>query len=472
MTITSVGLPCPGCGYDLRGLTDGRCPECGAPFRIEDLEPERPGLTLEVWAGAASTVAQRAMLPLAIAFSPRKAFERRCRLENALTTSPTRVLLWFLVSYVFLMVISVAAHYTLDKVQGLQLVVGGYWNPSLGHRFGSAVLLPVHVPLAWTQCIVVALIGVVLGGRRLSAGKIVRLATWLLPITLLGGLFTILYDPLWHRFIAPWVFFHPSELAFRLQDFGSELAWRGPDLVLGLVGGFAVGTVLRRRRWWIALVSAMVLVASFPAYLSVQRAYGVFVYEPARELAVGPRPLPPVRPTLLLGPTFAVGGTDPALAGTWAIRYDEEEQASAELAFDDAGALVHFRRTENGDSTGHVMEFVCDGMDHELDVPEGNADSLQVSYRVLSGCERHRERISIHVRFELTYVRQLREDFFEQIPDVAEEAFVGVFDADEGSITGTSVYERDCPGVNFEPGQIERTFVMTRAVSPGAHEGP
>lgn len=28
-------LPCPRCGYNLRGLTGGRCPECGDPLRLQ-----------------------------------------------------------------------------------------------------------------------------------------------------------------------------------------------------------------------------------------------------------------------------------------------------------------------------------------------------------------------------------------------------------------------------------------------------
>lgn len=31
-------LPCPKCGYDLRGTPDGNCSECGTPFTFKELE--------------------------------------------------------------------------------------------------------------------------------------------------------------------------------------------------------------------------------------------------------------------------------------------------------------------------------------------------------------------------------------------------------------------------------------------------
>lgn len=33
----SVSVPCPKCGYDLRGLFEARCPECGSRFTLEQL---------------------------------------------------------------------------------------------------------------------------------------------------------------------------------------------------------------------------------------------------------------------------------------------------------------------------------------------------------------------------------------------------------------------------------------------------
>src|SRR5438552_13839611 len=35
--VTAENVPCPSCGYNLRGLREARCPECGSSFTIEQL---------------------------------------------------------------------------------------------------------------------------------------------------------------------------------------------------------------------------------------------------------------------------------------------------------------------------------------------------------------------------------------------------------------------------------------------------
>src|SRR5690606_34372319 len=32
-----VGVPCPTCGYDMTGLKEAKCPECGAAFTLDQL---------------------------------------------------------------------------------------------------------------------------------------------------------------------------------------------------------------------------------------------------------------------------------------------------------------------------------------------------------------------------------------------------------------------------------------------------
>ena len=41
---------CPTCGYNLTGLTEARCPECGSKFTLNELmagQPSRAGVELE-----------------------------------------------------------------------------------------------------------------------------------------------------------------------------------------------------------------------------------------------------------------------------------------------------------------------------------------------------------------------------------------------------------------------------------------
>lgn len=33
--LATADVPCPGCGYNLRGVTDSACPECGEPLRLD-----------------------------------------------------------------------------------------------------------------------------------------------------------------------------------------------------------------------------------------------------------------------------------------------------------------------------------------------------------------------------------------------------------------------------------------------------
>lgn len=38
----TLRVPCPDCGYNLRGLTEARCPECGGQFTLEQLIIVKP----------------------------------------------------------------------------------------------------------------------------------------------------------------------------------------------------------------------------------------------------------------------------------------------------------------------------------------------------------------------------------------------------------------------------------------------
>ncbi len=464
MHATDVELPCPACYYDLRGLGDGHCPECGTLFRVQDLQPEEPGLLLESWAQTASRRGLNVTLPLAIAFSPLKAFRRRCRLDRILAVSPAKVFFWTLVWYAVLLVLGVGVHYGLDKLQGLkfEFVLGGYWSYPGMFRFGSAMYLPVNIPLAWMQCLLVSLIGMAIALRSLPVQQLPRLATWLFTFTLLGGLFAIVCGLLWHRLIAPRVFVLPTGWAFRLRDVGIEVVYRVPDCVLGFVAGLAVGTVLQKRRWLIAIVSAAVLVAAFPVYFSAQSAYALSVYHPVRIFVFGPDPLPPSSSTLLLGPTFTPGAGAPVLAGRWSVRYDDTDEPAVYLTFDTNGRLVRWQcRGSSG--------LVANGQQHKARVAEAQDDIAAVQYRVLSRCARNDRRIVIQVRIERIYRHELSEDLFAEIPEVSEETLSGILSEEEDRVTGTSVTIRDLPGAQFQPRELRRSFVM-EYVEPASPE--
>jgi len=456
----SVSLPCPTCQYDLRSLDDGKCPECGNPFLVADLEPEQPGLVLESWHEAAKTLHGRATLPLVIAFSPIRAFRHRCDVDKILQGSPARTVLWCVLWYAAILVVGVGIHFGLNKLQGMRLVIGSYWDHPGSFRFGSAALLPVHVPIAWLECLLISCIGMAIAFRPLSPRQIARLATWLFALTLLAGIVATIYEPIYQRLLAPNLIRLPVDIewVFRIRDFGSELAYRSFDSVLGLTAGLAVGTVLQKRRWPIAITSAVLLAAAFPALASIQGVYAMSVYHPLRELVFGPPEMPPPRPTLLLGPTFKPGTSTPALAGTWSVRYDNAEQPELQLTFDREGTLTRLKvgHCEPGDSG----EFLADGQQHEAPVPDGNHNVNAIHYRVLSGSEYAEGEIVVHVRLERNYTRTIRSDLFEEIPDIAEETLSGVLSDDGYVITGTSVLIRVVPSVEFQLGEQQRSFIM------------
>jgi hypothetical protein len=55
MSVADVDRFCPGCGYDLRGITSDRCPECGTPF-----DPNQPTEPQIPWSHRATLGRRRA----------------------------------------------------------------------------------------------------------------------------------------------------------------------------------------------------------------------------------------------------------------------------------------------------------------------------------------------------------------------------------------------------------------------------
>ncbi|MFW6058614.1 MAG: hypothetical protein ACODAQ_00445 [Phycisphaeraceae bacterium] len=58
--LSYAGLTCPSCGYDLRGLTAQRCPECGEPFDPRTLQPVPPWGRRPIVGGIGALVAAAA----------------------------------------------------------------------------------------------------------------------------------------------------------------------------------------------------------------------------------------------------------------------------------------------------------------------------------------------------------------------------------------------------------------------------
>ncbi len=453
MPVTDSAFPCPVCEYDLRGHATEKCPECGTPFSAKDLTPEVPGLAAEHWLVTADTAWRRGVLPLRIAFSPVKAFHRQCRLNQILFNSPLQILTWTLLWIALLVFFGICLRYGLDQLLQRRLAFGTYWNdPRAPRTVGSIAFLPVSIPLAWIQCLVLSCAGMAISLRPLSITQLVRLATFLFPTTLLAGLFATVFDPVWHSLPSPQLFRWP-ELGFPLLEMESWFVDRSFEVALGLVGGLAVGTVLQRRRMLIAIVSAIILASAVPLLVTIQIGFRDFMYFPVERLVLGPRPLPPPpRASLLLGPTFTTGTCNPLLAGEWNIYYDNADNPETRLTLDSKGCLIIVE-----DKKG-LFTFAADGVEHSTSLPAQSSKVTHVRYKVLSGVESNQDKIMLHVRMELNYSRKVRNDYFEDLPAVIEETMTGDFSVDGRDVAGESVLIRDAPGL--EPSELRRPFVM------------
>ncbi|MHC4696330.1 MAG: hypothetical protein ACYTFA_06280 [Planctomycetota bacterium] len=406
------------------------------------------------------------LLPLLIACSPVKAFRRQCRLENAVTSSPLSILPWFLAWFFALSLAAIGIDYTLDVLRGVRSIFG-YSGAGVGQRSGSPVMIPVHLPIAWLQCLSVSVVAMALAGRTLSARKLARLATWLLPFTLVGGVFAVVYEHVWQLVILPLLFFPPYEFLVAVRNAASALVYKGPDLMLGLFAGLAAGTVVRRRRWLIVSVTTIGLVAGFPVYRNVQLSYLVSVSNPICEFMFGPPPRPPTA-ILLAGPTFAVGTAEPVLAGRWVLEYeDPSNQDRGEMTFDRNGRLVRYETHE--ESVGEAVELIADGQTHDVEMKQLEDRKVQASYRVLSGANRSEYGLVLHVRVETDAARE-SGDITVITPIVTEEIFMGTLEKDGTRFSGTSNYMVESPGVTFDPPVRVRPFTMTRVPAANPEE--
>ncbi len=355
----------------------------GITSSTQEPQHEPDALNLEAWVDTASSRFRRATLPWVIALSPVKAFSRRCRLEKALTVSPFRVFLWTLVWYVVLLVVAAGIRCGVDKLQGVQLTIGSYWNHPFAARFGAVGLLPVHIPLAWLQCLLVTIIGIVVAFRPLTVRQITRLTTWLFTFTLVAGSLHLLYGLLWSEVLDMLLLRLPDVLALTAHTAGFEVMFRAHDIALGLLGGVAVGTVLQKRRWLVTLVSAVALTILFPVYTHLQHAYAQSVHHPLRRLIVAEPDLP-VRITLL-PECLKVPGYEEHIWSAFS-RSTEDALSRGDLPTSHAGyvvepmldgeTLLHAIRTHLG-SLGW-MPLRHDPLNVHVDMPTGDAAGWRV----------------------------------------------------------------------------------------------
>jgi len=464
MVSTEIELPCPKCGYDLRGLESGACPECGAAFPVVDLKPETPGLAAERRLSEARSLAGVATLPLRMAVAPRRAFQRQCRLTRILTDDPWRILLWCAIWFLALVLLAVSVRYGLDRIRGMIMFVGSYWHPHHATRFGSLPFAPLHLVIAWFECAFVAFVAMVVSSRWIDVKQFLRLTIWLLPFTLPAAVLSILYHAAYYHVLYGMLerlcYSTGSTLASYAQGWAQALTVRVFDLAFGLLAGIAAATVFKRNRWLIPPLTAVLLVIAYPVFFETQLAFARTVYNPIVESIYGPPQRRMVPPRLFLRPTFTVGRTAPELAGRWHLAYESETPKMAgELTIDANGKLVLFEQhsVQSGDSG----TYVGDGLVHEVEYEETGDHAAHISYVLHSGCECMGSDVSINVRIEFGIERK-RGAVTELITYIHEEKFAGVLNEDGSVITGSSRLRQDCAAVPIDPTAVERDFVMRR----------
>lgn len=220
-------LDCPACGYDLRGFSNARCPECGSTFDVEQLRAGAARVNEPTWLDAADVYQPHQLLIRSLFELMWGAVNSSARLARVSVIAPTSTAiamvllgeLWNFILCAAVMAIGIAlqtttspaasvrtaillwspvlmlirwAMYTglvwpaldarLLRVVGVPLKararVPAYWLPSLGLwcslplALGAAAVPDYVLPLAWvapTLTSTAAMLGIVrVAGRRLT----------------------------------------------------------------------------------------------------------------------------------------------------------------------------------------------------------------------------------------------------------------------------------------------------------------
>jgi hypothetical protein len=441
-------------------LPSGQYPEWGAEFDMIDLRPMREGLALERWQDNATDWWRRATLPWRIGLSPIAAFFRDCPMDQVLTRSPARFVPWVIFAILLLALANNTIMYEVDALRGIYTEFA-YDHGTPASRHCSLQLLPVHLPIIWLQGLAVCVIGMVIGWRPLSLRQVLYLATWLMGLALMAGCLATLYEIAWELLLSRWSWGEPlldHDLRLLLYSSGQEFTARGADFLFGLLTGLAVGTVIGRRRWLVAVVSAVVLYAAVPLYWAVQgpSGYTGLIYWPVRDALWGPS-LP--FPDLERGPTFPVDAMEPSLAGRWSVQCDAEREVHfAEIVIGSQGKPTRYRMIDPGSVSDRLL--IVDGDFHDTEVPNWAGQPSTARYRCFGSGRRDGEIVELNTRLEW-YVKTGEPNNAESTT-VVEQVFVGHYDHSAGIIEGEYTWQYDSSLDIFVHPRRTRSFVMHR----------
>jgi len=312
--------------------------------------------------------------------------------------------------------------------------------------------------------------------RAVSARQALYLTTWSTAVGLLAGSVATLYELVWGPRIYWWLYetaiVHQLPMSGAL-DAANALEWRSSDLLYGFFGGLAVGTVMGRRRWLLAVVSAGVLYAGFPIYHGAQSGYVRLVHIPLRDFVVGP---PPPPPNLAGGPTFLPGATEPTLAGRWEVRCNAgRDMTIEEMTFDAAGNLVQFRVVDPDSQRRDV--FIVDGAYHT--VPQREPTGTEPArYRCFARAWRSGSEVEIETRLEYYFkwyaatTQGVLAPSGKEKVSIYEERFGGTIDDARDVISGKNFLVVDSGlYIQMHP-RRRRSFTMRRTGGPEPSSRP